>query len=98
MRTALRALREHMDPAWAQWGEPRGGYLIWLRLPGGRDSATSLAEVLAAHGVEATDGRFFFPRAGDARHLRLSISRLNEPEIEEGVARLARALHAAHRE
>jgi DNA-binding transcriptional MocR family regulator len=32
MQVALRSLRQHVKPTWAEWDEPKGGYLIWLRL------------------------------------------------------------------
>lgn len=96
MQVALRALREHVDPAWAQWAEPRGGYLIWLRLKRWPARAGELDTVLAAHGVQAAPGRQFFCSQRRERYLRLSISALAEDEIVEGVVRLSRALRAAH--
>jgi 2-aminoadipate transaminase len=92
MRAALQGLRGSMDPAWAEWAEPRGGYLIWLRLSFAPAAGEDVDAVLAAHGVSAAPGRSFFGSGAHGTHLRLSISTLSEGEIVEGIRRLARAL------
>ncbi len=96
MQTAVRALQRHIDPAWAEWTEPSGGFLIWLKLkPPPRPPADWKAH-LAAHGVEATTGGSFFYGETPDTYLRLSISPLDEGEITEGVRRLAAALRQIH--
>ncbi len=96
MQTAIRALDRHIAPEWAEWTEPAGGFLIWLKLRPLAGPAPDWKELLAAHGVAAATGGSFF--AGDApdTYLRLSISPLNEEEITEGICRLAAALRQAH--
>jgi DNA-binding transcriptional MocR family regulator len=32
LQAAIRAFRLHISPQWAEWTEPSGGYLIWLKL------------------------------------------------------------------
>jgi DNA-binding transcriptional MocR family regulator len=96
MPVALRALREHVRPEWAGWNDPRGGYLIWLRLEPRLSRAADIEALLASYGVQATLGRFFFCSEQPAPYLRLSISTLSEEEIREGVVRLARALRQAY--
>lgn len=96
MHATLRALREHIRPEWAQWTEPRGGYLIWLQLKRLPAPAADVDALLASHGVRAALGRFFFSSEKPDRYLRLSISNLSEEEIAEGVNRLARALREAY--
>jgi DNA-binding transcriptional MocR family regulator len=91
MITALRALRRHIKPEWAEWNEPAGGYLIWLAMKPGPPPDLDWNAGLAPHGVLAFPGYLFFPSASPAPHLRLSISTLDEAEIETGVERLARA-------
>jgi len=92
MQVALGALREKVSREWAEWTEPDGGYLIWLKLrtPAGR--ITNLDSRLAAHGVRVAPGRHFFCDETDGNYVRLSISTLDEDEIRSGVARLAVAL------
>jgi DNA-binding transcriptional MocR family regulator len=92
MTAALKALRNRIEPEWAEWNEPAGGYLIWLALKPGPPPDLDWKAALAAHGVLAFPGHLFFPSASPAPHLRLSISTLDEAEIEMGVERLARAL------
>ena len=95
MQAAIRALREHIRPRWAEWDEPSGGYLIWLKLKPSANQQEDWYSHLASHGVLAVPGnRFFFGDPG-ANYLRLSISTLDEEEIAEGIRRLARALAEA---
>ncbi|MDT8903486.1 PLP-dependent aminotransferase family protein [Anaeroselena agilis] len=96
MQTAVRALSRHIDPAWAEWTEPSGGFLIWLKLKPAPHPPPDWKTLLAAHGVEATTGGSFFYGETPDTYLRLSISPLNEEEITEGVRRLAAALRQAH--
>ena len=96
MQTALRALRREVRPEWAEWREPNGGYLIWLKLAPVPGRTTGWEERLAAHGVKAAPGRPFFFSGSPSAYLRLSISTLDEEEIVEGVRRLAGALREAH--
>ena len=91
MAAALRSLRRHIKPEWAEWNEPAGGYLIWLSLKPGPPPDLDWKTGLASHGVLAFPGDLFFASASPAPHLRLSISTLDEAEIETGVERLARA-------
>lgn len=91
MTAALRALRRHIKPEWADWNEPAGGYLIWLAMKPGPPPGLDWQAGLASHGVLASPGCLFFPSTSPASHLRLSISTLDEDEIEAGVERLARA-------
>jgi DNA-binding transcriptional MocR family regulator len=99
MQAALQELRDHIDPAWATWDAPQGGYLIWLRLnrlPGGDRDPDRLAGLLATHGVRAAAGSWFFSSPQTDSYLRLSISALDEEEIVEGVGRLACALQSLY--
>ena len=89
---ALAALREQVRPEWAEWTEPDGGYLIWLRVRSPSERAADLDARLAAHGVRVAPGRHFFCDKTEGEYLRLSISTLDEDEIRSGIARLAVAL------
>jgi DNA-binding transcriptional MocR family regulator len=96
MQTAIRALQRHIDPAWAEWTEPSGGFLIWLKLKQPPCPPADWQALLAAHGVEAATGSDFFNWETPETYLRLSISPLDEGEITAGVQRLAAALRQAH--
>jgi DNA-binding transcriptional MocR family regulator len=92
MQVALAALREHISPEWAEWTEPSGGYLVWLRLKPMPSTIPDLHSLFIAHGVQVSDGRHFFITQPAETYVRLSISMMNEEEITEGVRRVAGAL------
>jgi DNA-binding transcriptional MocR family regulator len=96
MQTAIRCLRRHIPEERAEWTEPSGGYLIWLKLKPVSQPSLDWQRLFARHGVMVTPGRMFFPSKTADTYLRLSISTLNEEEITEGVLRLAKALGHAH--
>jgi DNA-binding transcriptional MocR family regulator len=97
MQAAIDALREHIPPAWAEWTEPSGGYLIWLRLKPFSRNSVDWKSLLASHGVVVADGSFFYLSGASNPCMRLSISTLNEDEIVEGIRRLASALRRIYR-
>jgi DNA-binding transcriptional MocR family regulator len=96
MQTAIRALDRHIAPEWAEWTEPAGGFLIWLRLKPPPGPAPDWQALLAAHGVAAATGSSFFAGDSPDTHLRLSISTLDEAEIAEGIRRLGTALRQVY--
>ncbi|MDQ7823341.1 MAG: PLP-dependent aminotransferase family protein [Candidatus Eremiobacteraeota bacterium] len=90
MQVALQAMERHLAPD-IQWSRPLGGYLIWVKLPS-KLTVEELNSVLHPHGVHACHGGSFFPEQGPSEFVRLSISQLNEKEIEEGIRRFGEAL------
>jgi DNA-binding transcriptional MocR family regulator len=87
----LAALERHM-PAGASWARPDGGLFIWLRLPEGCDGAALLERAVAEANVAFVPGAAFHYDGRGRNALRLSYSLPGEPEIEEGIARLARLI------
>ncbi|MGI8696345.1 MAG: PLP-dependent aminotransferase family protein [Mycobacteriales bacterium] len=81
------ALRQHLTEL-GDWTTPTGGFFAWLRLPG--IDTTALASAARAVDVAYVPGAGFFCEHPDTEHLRLSFSRVTEPDIAEGVARLTR--------
>ena len=96
MQTALGALRQHIPHEWAEWTEPSGGYLIWLRLKPLPGPSMDFKKLFASHGVVVADGSFFFYSETSEICVRLSISSMNEDEITEGIRRLSNALREAY--
>jgi len=92
MLAAIEALRSGLPGEYVSWGEPSGGYLIWLRLRGLEISEDELHAELQSHGVTASKGSRYFPYPPSDHYLRLSISKLGENEIVEGIGRLGKAL------
>ncbi|MCW2287816.1 DNA-binding transcriptional MocR family regulator [Leucobacter luti] len=67
---------------------PRGGLHLWLRLPHGTDTREVVTAAHAA-GVLVGDGRHFYADEPPAPYVRLSFGAAAEPELREGVRRLA---------
>ncbi len=94
-RTAA-ALESHM-PAQTRWRVPAGGYCVWLELPRGI-SDEELAARCARDGVRLSPGRHFFTRDPGYGCVRLSISRVNEDDIDKGLAVVGRHLNRLARQ
>lgn len=92
MQTAIRSLAQYISPDWAEWNEPSGGYLIWLKLKPVANPSLDWRKLFASYGVQVAFGGYFFCSETSDIYLRLSISKLNEAEIEAGIKRLANAL------
>jgi 2-aminoadipate transaminase len=83
----LAALARCM-PEGAHWTRPEGGFFSWLTLPEGVDSV-DLAGRAAERGVGIVPGTLFFPDGRGVDTVRLSFSMISEPQIDEGIERLA---------
>jgi DNA-binding transcriptional MocR family regulator len=88
-RKLAELLREAL-PEWS-WTEPSGGLTLWARLP--TPSAFELARIAPRHGVSIVPGPVHSPSHGHADRVRLPYV-LEESQLAEGVARLARAWEA----
>ncbi|HHS12176.1 MAG TPA: PLP-dependent aminotransferase family protein [bacterium] len=92
MQCALRALETCM-PKGVRWTRPSGGYLIWVQWNGCMKSDCGLEGFLLRRGIRIAMGEKFFPQQEEKRNgFRLSISSLNEEEIETGIRRLGKAM------
>jgi len=86
----LEALESALAGSGAAWSRPRGGYFVWLDVPG-----TDMREVLDR---ATTDGITFVPGTdfgGDPATARLAYSFVSPDEIREGIPRLASLLPSA---
>jgi 2-aminoadipate transaminase len=90
-----RVVMERAIAAWgpelASWPRPRGGFFLWLTLPPVVDAERLLRRALAL-SVSFVTGSAFFVDGSGHNTVRLSFSQPSGPEIEEGIARLGRAL------
>jgi len=86
----LDAIDEHMPDAVAT--RPNGGFFLSVTLPEGA-STTALRAAAARQNLNLADGLAFFPNGGGERFLRLPFCALTPAQIDEGVRRLAIALH-----
>jgi DNA-binding transcriptional MocR family regulator len=92
MQTALRSLKENLEPSQVHWREPAGGYLIWIQLKDIDMSEPEMAAILQQCGVAVAFGGHFFAEDPPQKYIRLSISTLNEAEIMEGIKRLRQGI------
>jgi len=86
----LVALDRHLKDK-ATWTRTAGGMFLLLRLPEGR-SAGSLLPAALDHGVAFVPGAPFFPAGGGEETMRLNFVSPPLEHIEDGVARLAKAI------
>jgi 2-aminoadipate transaminase len=86
----LAALRREM-PEGVRWTQPAGGFFIWLTLPGNL-TADALMPIAAEERVAYLPGSFFYPDRRPSPSLRLGFSTLSRERIDEGIARLGRAV------
>ncbi len=77
---------------------PEGGLFFWARLTGARgqvSNAADFAKRAIAEGVAFVPGAPFYAANPDASTFRLSFATADVTKIEEGMARLGKALRAA---
>ena len=84
----LAALERHM-PGGVTWSQPQGGMFVWVQLPAGMDGKILLERALAEERVAFVPGEPFFAETAAPDTIRLSYSMPSDPQIEEGVRRLA---------
>ena len=88
------ALRRELGAAIA-FVQPQGGLFVWARLTGAGGKLSDgnvLAKRAIEHGVAFVPGAPFYAANPDLSRLRLSFATVGVDAIEQGVARLARAL------
>lgn len=93
MRATLRELdrcfpEPERSALGVRWNEPTGGFFLTVDVPFTADNA-ALELAAEKFGVIWTPMSYFFPQGGGERSLRLSVSYLTQPQIAEGVGRLA---------
>ena len=91
-RDALAASLARRLPALRLTSLPAGGLHLWVALPEGTDDV-ALANAAAAEGVVVYPGRPWFPAEAPGPFLRLTFAAAPADALDEGVRRLARALH-----
>jgi len=95
-RNAMFAALQRCFGTGARWSHPRSGFFIWVELPEGVDAGRLFEVALERERVAFVPGvAFAVEGAVPARSaLRLNFSFPPPEAIEEGVARIARALEA----
>ncbi|GAA2691758.1 aminotransferase [Actinoplanes palleronii] len=90
-RDTMVAMLPQVVPDGATWSDPDGGMFVWVRLPGGVDTA-ELLPVALEHDVAFVPGAPFFAGAPDRATLRLSFTSTAPDQIVAGLRRLGAAL------
>ena len=90
--SAARVLKTHL-PGVDWWGGDVGSALFWLHLPP-ETSGRRVAQAAAARGVGVAPGADFDPKGEDRANIRLSVSRVDKRNVEEGIRLLAEAVQA----
>ena len=88
--TMLDALSEHM-PNEVHWTRPQGGLFLWLTLPE-QINTTEMHSEAIAEKVAYVPGEFFFVDGSGQNTMRLNFSFSNPEKINDGIARLGRAI------
>jgi 2-aminoadipate transaminase len=84
--------RAFPDPsAGVRWTRPQGGLFLWVMAPEWVDTGLLLEDAVKEK-VAFVPGSAFHPLGGGRNTMRLNFSNATEPMIEEGIARLGRAL------
>jgi DNA-binding transcriptional MocR family regulator len=90
---AMAAAMARDLPAGTRFTVPRGGFYIWVALPG-KLEAESLRSACQRRGVDFTAGPQFFANGSGGNCLRLNFSLHGEVENARGVAILAAEIRA----
>ncbi|HYG58971.1 MAG TPA: PLP-dependent aminotransferase family protein [Symbiobacteriaceae bacterium] len=90
------ALRQHMPPG-VTWHLPQGGYHLWCTLPRPLRARRLLSEA-AREGVAFLPGDYYGPSDQARRGVRLNFTYPSEPQIVDGVRRLAAAVRRVLKE
>jgi 2-aminoadipate transaminase len=90
MLTALS--KAFPDPSMGvRWTRPQGGLFLWVTVPEWLDTAELLKEAVKEK-VAFVPGAAFYPCGGGHNTMRLNFSHAREEQIQEGIARLGRAV------
>ena len=87
----LRAEVAARFPGGTRLSRPRGGFLLWVRLPDGADALT-LHHRARAHGISVSPGPIFSPSGGFGHFIRLSAGHPWSERTEWALDRLAEML------
>jgi DNA-binding transcriptional MocR family regulator len=90
-KAMVHALRRELGDA-VEFVEPGGGLFVWARLTAPGADANLLAKRAIEQGVAFVPGAPFFAAQPDHATFRLSFATADVSTIEEGVAKLAKAL------
>ena len=86
----VRAMEKHF-PEGCTWTRAQGGLFVWAEVPASIDTRELLAEALEEN-VAFVPGQSFHADRSGHNTMRLNFSNVTSEWIEEGIARLGRAI------
>jgi DNA-binding transcriptional MocR family regulator len=89
---ALHAVKKHMGASVIHCTEPHGGFYLWIEVDPSIDTSAMLRRAVSDHGVAYVPGAPFFATLPRRNAMRVCFSNLPTDGIDEGIARIARAL------
>ncbi|HPN37481.1 MAG TPA: PLP-dependent aminotransferase family protein [Melioribacteraceae bacterium] len=92
MLLAIDLMNLHFDKNIVNYIEPNGGFTIWITFKNTNYSYTQLESLFNSYNIRLTGGHNFYINQPKEKSFRLSISQLNENEIENGIKNLAKAI------
>jgi DNA-binding transcriptional MocR family regulator len=92
---AVEAVRDHL-PGVQLDVVPRGGFVLWLRLPDGVDDV-AFARACADRSVQVNPGRAWFPAEPEGSFVRLSYAATSADALRAAIAQIGPALKSESR-
>ncbi len=92
MHTAINAMKEVIPSDKFTFTKPFGGYTIWVEAKDKRINEEVLTESIIKNGVTISPGKIYFPRKQNKAAFRISIAKVDENEIAEGMKRIGKTL------
>jgi GntR family transcriptional regulator/MocR family aminotransferase len=93
MHTAINGLKEFVPNKKFVFTKPFGGYTIWVEAKDKKINEELMIEEILKQGVAVSPGKIFFPAKSSKAAFRISIAKVNEVEISEGIKRIGTALN-----
>lgn len=92
MHTAINAMKEFIPSDKFTFTKPFGGYTIWVEAKDEKINEEVLNESIIKSGVTVSPGKIYFPHKHNKAAFRISIAKVDENEITEGMKRIGKAL------
>ena len=93
-RDAMLAAMSERISGFGEWGVPKGGFFVWMKVRDGVDMK-KLRYVANEEAVGYVGGEAFFADGSGTDYIRLCYSNVAEKDIPEAINRLGRALERA---
>ena len=97
MQTALNSIKKYFSKDRTTWTRPIGGYTIWVMLPDSPLKPDELKDYFLKYGVRIWPGNVHFHESTENCYFRLSISKLSESEIEDGIRQIGKGIDDLHK-